>query len=79
MTKGRCKFFLPDKGWGFLVPDSPGNSGDVYVHRAELEACGIQCLTAGQPVEFEIVPSLRTGKPSAAKIRILTEEEAAAA
>jgi cold shock CspA family protein len=78
MTKGRRKFFLPKREFGFLKPDAPG-SPDIYVNKNTLDACGIKSLEAGQPVEFENVPSLRTGKPSAAKVRIITEQEAAAA
>ncbi len=53
---GVVKFFSPDKGFGFIVPDGGGK--DVYVGSRTLEMSGVSVLEQGQRVRM----SIRMGK-----------------
>ena len=55
MPTGRVKFFNPDRGFGFIVPD--GGASDVFVHIHDVEAAGMKTLVAGQLVAYEIGPA----------------------
>jgi len=50
--KGHVVWFNATKGYGFL-----GREGgeDVFVHYTAIRRDGYKSLTAGEPVEFEIV------------------------
>ena len=50
--KGKVKFFNASKGYGFITPSDGGN--DVFVHTKAVGEAGIDRLTEGQRVEFEI-------------------------
>jgi CspA family cold shock protein len=47
---GTVKWFDPQKGFGFIMPD--GGGPDVFVHHAVLPA-GLKTLDDGQAVEYE--------------------------
>jgi CspA family cold shock protein len=67
MTVGTVKWFNPNKGYGFIKPES---GDDVFVH-----VSGIQegsSLDEGQAVEFDIVQG-RKG-PQAANVRPLAPQ-----
>ena len=53
MPTGTVKWFNPAKGYGFIGPDD-GNV-DVFVHISAVEEAGLNILTEGQKVEYEVV------------------------
>lgn len=58
---GTVKFFDDARGFGFVCPDD--GSGDVFVHRSDLdESCrgdADPTLAADQPVSFEIITTAK--------------------
>jgi CspA family cold shock protein len=70
MPSGRVKFFNPDRGFGFILPDEGGP--DVFVHVHDVEAAGMKLLVAGQLVAYEIGPA-RDGRSKAVNLRLLTD------
>ncbi|MEM7243117.1 MAG: cold-shock protein [Pseudomonadota bacterium] len=53
MAKGTVKWFNKDKGYGFIQPE--GGGSDIFVHVSQLHESGIQALTEGQAIEFEMI------------------------
>ncbi len=53
MPTGTVKWFNPARGFGFIEPDD--GSVDVYVHISAVEEAGLNILTEGQKVEYEVV------------------------
>jgi len=51
--EGAVKWFEPDKGYGFIAPDSGGK--DVFIHITALRRSGIEALGPGQRVRAEVV------------------------
>ena len=52
MSNGKIKWFNPTKGYGFIENDTGGK--DVFLHVSALEQAGIDTLTEGEAVSFEI-------------------------
>jgi len=52
MSRGKVKWFNPDKGFGFIAPDDGGK--DLFVHHSEIKTGGFATLDEGQEVEFEV-------------------------
>lgn len=48
MSKGKVKWFNPEKGFGFIEQDS---GDDLFVHKNEVDG---QYLQEGDSVEFEV-------------------------
>jgi CspA family cold shock protein len=71
MPSGRVKFFNPDRGFGFILPDEGGP--DVFVHVHDVEAAGMKLLVAGLLVAYEVGPA-RDGRSKAVNLRLLTPE-----
>jgi cold shock protein len=71
MPRGRVKFFNPDRGFGFILPDEGGP--DVFVQVHDAEAAGMKLLVAGQLVAYEVGPA-RDGRSKAVNLRLLTPE-----
>lgn len=67
MAAGTVKWFNSTKGFGFIQPDD--GSKDVFVHISAVERAGLQGLSDGQQVEYELVPG-RDGKSSAENLRV---------
>ena len=52
MATGTVKWFNPEKGFGFIVPDEGGS--DVFVHITAVEAAGMKTLDEGQKVSYDL-------------------------
>lgn len=50
--KGTVKWYKPDKGFGFIIPED--GQKDVFVHQTCLEKSGIQILIPGQQVDMTV-------------------------
>ncbi len=66
MATGTVKWFNPSKGYGFIEPDEGGK--DVFVHISAVEAAGIDRLSDGQKVSYEVVES--RGKEAAGDLKL---------
>ena len=53
MATGTVKWFNPTKGYGFIEPEEGGN--DVFVHISAVQDAGMQSLTEGQKISYELV------------------------
>lgn len=67
MPVGTVKWFNPQKGFGFIQPESGGP--DVFVHISAVERAGMSTLSDGQKVSYEIVADRKTGKSSADRLQ----------
>jgi cold shock protein len=66
MAVGTVKFFNSAKGFGFIAPEGGGK--DVFVHISALERSGINNLSDGQKVSFELERD-RQGRDSATNLQ----------
>jgi len=64
MATGTVKWFNPQKGFGFIQPDTGG--ADVFVHISAVERAGMNNLNEGQKISFEITSE--KGKSSATNL-----------
>ncbi|KAL4909676.1 hypothetical protein BDW74DRAFT_143509 [Aspergillus multicolor] len=62
---GTVKWFLDDKGYGFIMPDF---GSDLFVRSEAIEGSGFKSLKEGLKVSFEIVQGDKG--PRADKVRI---------
>lgn len=53
MAIGTVKFFNAGKGFGFIQPEN--GDKDVFVHVSALQNAGMDTLTEGQRVSYEVV------------------------
>ncbi len=60
MTTGTVKWFNTTKGYGFIAPDDGGK--DVFVHISAVTQAGLNSLSEGQRVEFEVVTEAKGAK-----------------
>jgi cold shock protein len=51
--EGAVKWFEPEKGYGFITPDTGGK--DVFIHITALRRSDVNALGAGQRVKVEVV------------------------
>jgi len=68
MASGTVKFFNGDKGFGFITPSSGGN--DIFVHISALQASGLQSVSEGQKVSYDLEPDMRGKGPKAVNIKV---------
>jgi cold shock protein len=66
VATGTVKWFNPDKGYGFIQPDSGGK--DVFVHISAVERAGLSTLREGAIVSYE--EKENRGKMSAENLRV---------
>ncbi len=50
--KGTVKWYKPEKGFGFIIPED--GQKDVFVHQTCLEKNGLELLIPGQQVEMTV-------------------------
>jgi CspA family cold shock protein len=55
MAQGTVKWFIAEKGYGFISPDD--GSADVFVHYSAIGGTGYKSLEEGQAVTFEVEQS----------------------
>lgn len=67
MSTGTVKWFNATKGYGFVQPDD--GTPDVFVHISAVERAGMNTLTDGQKIRYEVVQDRRSGKNSADNIQ----------
>jgi len=67
--KGTVKWFNASKGFGFIAPDDGGK--DAFVHISTVERAGLDRLTEGQKVEYDVMTDPRTRKSSAQNLKKL--------
>ncbi|TVQ57040.1 MAG: cold-shock protein [Rhodobacteraceae bacterium] len=68
MATGAVKWFNATKGFGFIQPDDGGK--DVFVHITQVQRAGMDTLSDGQRVEFDL-ETRRDGRVAAANLRAL--------
>jgi cold shock protein len=66
MASGTVKWFNATKGFGFIQPDSGGK--DVFVHISAVERAGLNGLSEGQKVSYDVVNE--RGKDAAANLKV---------
>jgi cold shock protein len=72
MVTGIVKWYNPDKGYGFIVPDTRVNGGgDVFVHVSAVEEAAWDTLRDGMKIGFDIGTSARTGRSCAVNLKAL--------
>lgn len=67
MPTGTVKWFNEVKGYGFIQPDDGGQ--DTFVHISAVNRAGLQTLSEGQKISYELVADRRSGKSSADNLR----------
>ena len=65
MAIGTVKFFDAVKGFGFIRPES--GEKDVFVHVSAVQSAGMDTLSEGQRVSFEVVTE--RGKLAASNLK----------
>jgi len=67
MATGTVKWFNPDKGYGFIQPDTGGS--DVFVHISAVEAAGLKTLDDNAKITYEMIED-RRGRSSAGDLQL---------
>lgn len=65
MAIGTVKFFDAGKGFGFIQPES--GDKDVFVHVSAVQGAGMDTLTDGQRVSYDVVTE--RGKLAASNLK----------
>ena len=68
MATGTVKWFNTAKGYGFIEPED--GSKDVFVHISAIERAGLNSLSEGQKVSYELQPG-QQGKSSAENLSVV--------
>ena len=69
MPTGTVKWFNTQKGFGFIAQD--GGGPDAFVHVSAVQRAGLQGLSEGQRVAYDLVDDPRKGKSSAENLKAL--------
>jgi len=67
MATGKVKWFDAKKGFGFITPDDGGK--DAFLHVSALQAAGVQSVSDGQAVSYELTE--QRGKQAASEIALI--------
>lgn len=67
MPNGSVISYKEDKGYGFIRPQD--GHDNVYVHISALQAAGLEKLTPGQRLSYELFS--KDGKTSAVDIKLI--------
>ncbi len=67
MAEGTVKWFNTTKGFGFIQPSEGG--ADVFVHISAVQRAGLQGLSDGQKVSYEL--QNERGKTAAVDIKLI--------
>jgi CspA family cold shock protein len=65
---GTVKFFSGERGYGFIKPDDGGR--DMLVHITAVERAGLNELTEGQRITFDVEPDKKGKGPKAVNLAI---------
>ncbi|MGD8905872.1 MAG: cold-shock protein [Gammaproteobacteria bacterium] len=65
MAIGTVKFFDSSKGFGFIQPES--GEKDVFVHISAVQNAGMDTLTEGQRISYEVITE--RGKLAASNLK----------
>ncbi len=65
---GIVKFFLSNKGFGFITPETGG--ADIFVHISALEQANLSTLDPGTKVLFETEPDKKGKGPKAINLEL---------
>ena len=65
MATGTVKFFDSAKGFGFIQPES--GEKDVFVHISAVQNAGMDTLSEGQRVSYEVITE--RGKLAASNLK----------
>ncbi len=68
MATGTVKWFNAAKGYGFIEPED--GSKDAFVHISAVERAGLNLLSEGQKVSYELQPG-QQGKSSAENLSVV--------
>lgn len=66
-TTGTVKWFNTTKGFGFIQPDAGGK--DCFVHISAVERAGLNGLSEGQKISYEVVNE--RGKSAAGNLKLV--------
>lgn len=66
MAVGIVKWFNTVKGYGFIQPD--GGGGDVFVHVTAVQRAGLEKLSEGQRVRYDLIRD--RGRVAAANLQL---------
>ncbi|MCY1376200.1 cold-shock protein [Mycoplana rhizolycopersici] len=69
MITGIVKWFNAYRGFGFIQPDD--GSSDVFIHISALHRAGINGLSVGQKISFEVGRESSTVKLSAFNVHLI--------
>jgi cold shock protein len=68
LNTGTVKWFNAAKGYGFIAPEDGG--ADAFVHISAVERAGLNSLSEGQRVQYELVRG-NNGKTAAENLKIV--------
>lgn len=69
MAKGTVIFFNPDKGFGYIEPNSGGP--DIFVHVTALAKAGLSALSEGQILSYMLKVDEQSGKATAVSLQLV--------
>ena len=71
MPTGTVKFFNTQKGFGFIQPSD--GSKDVFVHISAVQKAGMDTLSEGQKVSYDVVDRARQARRRQPQVRLIRD------